>query len=105
MSDSQESKVFTHNLADWPNFVVVEPGSRAIEVTELTTQVVANVRGLQGPAGATGAQGPQGPAGIAGGLDSADDVLLMNLQDGQILRYSGALSQWVNSNILDGGNF
>lgn len=96
-------------LADWPNFVVVEQGTRSVEVTELTQQVVANVRGVQGPPGPVGPAGPTGPQGPIGslesGLDGLNDVLLVNLQDGQILRYSQPLAQWTNSNQLDGGNF
>lgn len=96
-------------LADWPNFVVVENAKRSVEVNELTTQVVAHVRGIQGPPGGIGPAGPTGPQGPMGsldsGLDGLNDVLLVNLQDGQILRYSQPLQQWTNSNTLDGGNF
>lgn len=96
-------------LADWPNFVVVEQGTRSVEVNEITQQVVASVRGLQGPPGGIGPAGPIGPQGPMGsldsGLDGLNDVLLVNLQDGQILRYSQPLQQWTNSNTLDGGNF
>lgn len=96
-------------LADWPNFVVVEQGTRSVEVNEITQQVVASVRGLQGPPGGIGPAGPTGPQGPMGsldsGLDGLNDVLLVNLQDGQILRYSQPLQQWTNSNTLDGGNF
>ena len=96
-------------LADWPNFVVVEQGTRSVEVNEITQQVVAHVRGIQGPPGGIGPAGPTGPQGPMGsldsGLDGLNDVLLVNLQDGQILRYSQPLQQWTNSNTLDGGNF
>jgi hypothetical protein len=88
------------SLKDYPNFVAVEKGGRTVEVQELVTQVTTSARGVQGP------PGPPGPPGSAeGDLDGLNDVLIVNIQDGQLLKYNLALAQWVNSNYLDGGAF
>jgi hypothetical protein len=65
-------------------------------------------QGLQGPQGIQGIQGEQGPQGSPGlsSVSSADDVVIENLSDGDILRWSQ--SAWRNINetsLLDGGNF
>lgn len=87
-------------IKDYPNFVVVEKAGRVVEVQELVTEVTASARGVQGP------PGPPGPPGSAeGDLDGLNDVLIVNIQDGQLLKFNSALAQWVNSNYLDGGNF
>jgi hypothetical protein len=55
-------------------------------------------------AGGIGPQGPQGVAGTA--LQSASDVALSGVADGDVLRYSA--SRWRNyaeSQLTDGGNF
>jgi hypothetical protein len=55
-------------------------------------------------AGGIGPQGPQGVAGTA--LQSASDVSLSGVADGDVLRYSA--SRWRNyaeSQLTDGGNF
>ena len=99
MSDNQ---TITNNLTirDYPNFVVIDQSGRNIEVQEFVTQVTASARGVQGP------PGPAGPSGTDGGeLDGLSDVLLVNIQDGQLLKFNSALAQWVNSNYLDGGAF
>jgi hypothetical protein len=55
----------------------------------------------------TGGIGPQGPQGVAGtALQSASDVALSGVADGDVLRYSA--SRWRNyaeSQLTDGGNF
>lgn len=87
-------------IKDYPNFVVVEKAGRVVQVQELVTEVTASARGVQGP------PGPPGPPGSAeGDLDGLNDVLIVNIQDGQLLKFNSALAQWVNSNYLDGGNF
>ena len=88
------------SLKDYPNFVAVEKGGRIVEVQELVAQVTTSTRGVQGP------PGPPGPPGGDNGLiDELSDVLIVNIQDGQLLKYNLALAQWVNSNYLDGGAF
>lgn len=97
-----ENTTITNNLTirDYPNFVVIDQTGRNIEVQEFVTQVTASARGVQGP------PGPAGPSGSASGeLDGLTDVLLVNIQDGQLLKFNSALAQWVNSNHLDGGAF
>ncbi len=88
------------SLKDYPNFVAIEKGGRIVEVQELVAQVTTSTRGVQGP------PGPPGPPGGDNGLiDELSDVLIVNIQDGQLLKYNLALAQWVNSNYLDGGAF
>lgn len=97
-----ENQTVTNNLTirDYPNFVVIDQTGRNIEVQEFVTQVTASARGVQGP------PGPQGPSGSAeGDLDGLNDVLIVNIQDGQLLKFNSALASWVNSNHLDGGAF
>lgn len=88
------------SLKDYPNFVVVEKGGRIVEVQELVAQVTTSTRGVQGPPGPAGP-----PGGVNGLIDELNDVLIVNIQDGQLLKYNLALAQWVNSNYLDGGAF
>lgn len=87
-------------LKDFPNFVVVEKAGRIVEVQELVAQVTTSTRGVQGPPGPPGP-----PGGVNGLIDELNDVLIVNIQDGQLLKYNLALAQWVNSNYLDGGAF
>lgn len=76
---------------------------QTVAVLQANNSIVVNA---PGPIGATGATGPRG---IAGGnltqLVELDDVLIINLQNGQLLKYNTPLAQWVNSDYLDGGNF
>jgi hypothetical protein len=88
------------SLKDYPNFVAVEKGGRIVEVQELVTQITTSTRGVQGPPGPPGP-----PGGVNGLIDELNDVLVVNIQDGQLLKYNLALAQWVNSNYLDGGAF
>ena len=96
----EETAPQARSLKDYPNFVAVEKGGRIVEVQELVAQVTTSTRGVQGP------PGPPGPPGGDNGLiDELSDVLIVNIQDGQLLKYNLALAQWVNSNYLDGGAF
>lgn len=61
-------------------------------------------QGIQGPAGPSGPQGPAGATTIAG----ATDVQITNLADGDLLKYSSAVSRFVNisdKELLDAGSF
>ena len=87
------------------DFIIVHQSPASIEVISKVGTLTVSAPGPLGPRGFTGATGPQGPSGVAGGIDAIDDVLIVNLQDGQLLRYSAPLQQWTNSNTLDGGNF
>lgn len=86
-------------------FLVDHDSPAVIEIIAKSNILMVSAPGPIGPRGFTGATGPQGPSGVAGGLDAIDDVLIVNLHDGQLLRYSAPLQQWTNSNTLDGGNF
>ena len=96
----EETAPQARSLKDYPNFVAIEKGGHIVEVQELVAQVTTSTRGVQGP------PGPPGPPGGDNGLiDELSDVLIVNIQDGQLLKYNLALAQWVNSNYLDGGAF
>lgn len=61
---------------------------------------------LHGPRGLKGDQGDAG----AGGANYTEfrqlqDVLLVNLNDGQLIKYNQSFDSFVNSDYLDGGNF
>lgn len=65
---------------------------------------VQGQQGIQGPAGPSGPQGPAGATTIAG----ATDVQITNLADGDLLKYSSAVSRFVNisdKELLDAGSF
>jgi len=76
--------------------VVVVTESDIVTVTQGETLVtVYDGRGLTGPAGAAG----------AATLNELTDTTITGVADGDLLKYSSASTQWVNSNKLDGGNF
>jgi len=78
-----------------PDIVVVtESGIVTVSQGE-TLVTVYDGRGLTGAAGAAG----------AATLNELTDVTLASVSDGDLLKYSGTLSTWTNSNKLDGGNF
>ena len=59
--------------------------------------------------GPVGARGPQGPQGIPGGPISnfaeLQDVLLVNLADANLIKYSAGLQKFTNTGQVDGGSF
>ena len=61
---------------------------------------------LHGP---RGLKGDQGDAGAGGNnyteFRDLQDVLLVNLADGQLIKYNQTFDSFVNSDYLDGGNF
>lgn len=105
-----EAIIFTENtnetapapreIRDYPNFIVVDGAGKKIEVHESRIQIVTAVGGTQGPPGQPGP-----PGSLSGSIDGLNDVLIVNLQNGQLLKYNSPLQQWVNSDYLDGGNF
>ena len=73
--------------------VVVVTESDIVTVTQGETLVtVYDGRGLAGAAGSST-------------LDGLTDTAITSVADGDLLKYSGTLSTWTNSNKLDGGNF
>lgn len=63
---------------------------------------------LHGPRGLKGEKGDPGTSGNGNGINEfreLQDVLLVNLQDGQFIKYNQAFDSFVNSDYLDGGNF
>lgn len=76
--------------------IVVVQESGTVTVSQGSSLVtVYDGRGLTGPAGAAG----------AATLNELTDVTLASIADGDLIKYSSASTQWVNSNKLDGGNF
>lgn len=74
-------------------------------VTATVPSQIAATATVTGGVGPVGPQGVQGPPGNA--LGAASDVQLVNVSDGDLLRYSA--SKWRNFNeanlTLDGENF
>ncbi len=69
---------------------------------------VASFIGPTGPTGPTGAStvGPTGPVGPSAAINTASDVTITSVQDGDILQYSSGSSKWVNRPLsVNGGNF
>lgn len=88
----------------------------SITATVSSSKIAAAVSGSQVTAAVTsqplatavaGGVGPQGPQGVAGtALETASDVALSGVAEGDVLRYS--TSKWRNyadKNLTDGGNF
>lgn len=55
--------------------------------------------------GPRGLQGPKGDIAPDTQFRNLEDVLIVNLQDGQLIKYNQAFDSFVNSDYLDGGNF
>jgi hypothetical protein len=90
-------------LNDVENTLVVSSDGTQIEIIERPVVVSVATAGIQGPRGEQGMQGPAGgPIAI---LDDLNDVILVNLQGDQTLRYNPVLRVWQNSSVTDGGNF
>ena len=56
-------------------------------------------RGEQGPEGPTGPRGPRGDPGVIGSIETLTDVVVQNIEQGQILQYDGL--NWVNVDAMD----
>ena len=75
----------------WPPTITVNVG---------TASPISINLGIPGPAG------PAGPPGIVDGLRDLDDVVLTNVQNGDLLVYSASKFRNVPSpELTDGGNF
>lgn len=89
--------------------VVTAPTLKIFPVTRIVNVVKSDYQVIVSRAGFQGIQGPQGPQGPSAGelshLDDLVDVLTVSPADGDLLKYSGSLNTWTNSNRLDGGNF
>ena len=104
------------------NTILISQDSNAVSVTQLGGLVTVvdpaagnvsvtfpeNAIAVSSP-GTTGAQGPVGPQGNPGGpvanLDDLNDVVITTVQADNLIRYSGTAEQWINTSILDGGNY
>jgi len=79
---------------------VLDPAAGNVSVTFPENSINVSSQGFVGPAG------PTGPPGTSEGpLDDLTDVTITSVANGDLLKYSSTLTQWVNSNKLDGGNF
>jgi hypothetical protein len=74
-----------------------------VSVTNSEVAVEISTVGIQGGQGIQGIQG--NPGGPVAYLDDLTDVAITSLQADNLIRYSNTASQWVNTSILDGGNF
>lgn len=82
---------------------ILDPAAGNVSVTFPENAINVSSQGF---VGATGPEGPQGPTGTSDGpLDDLTDVTITSVANGDLLKYSSTLTQWVNSNNLDGGNF
>lgn len=88
--------------------VTTQPVQATVSGGTVTATVPTATAATASVTGGVGPVGPQGPQGIPGNaLSAASDVVLANVSDGDLLRYSS--SKWRNhaetSLILDGENF
>jgi len=82
---------------------ILDPAAGNVSVTFPENAINVSSQGFVGPEGPTG---PTGPTGTSDGpLDDLTDVTIASVANGDLLKYSSTLTQWVNSNKLDGGNF
>ena len=82
---------------------ILDPAAGNVSVTFPENAINVSSQGFVGPEGPTG---PTGPTGTSDGpLDDLTDVTITSVANGDLLKYSSTLTQWVNSNKLDGGNF
>jgi len=56
-------------------------------------------RGEQGPEGPAGPRGPRGDPGVIGSIETVTDVVVQNIEQGQILQYDGL--NWVNVGAME----
>jgi hypothetical protein len=83
--------------------VVTAPTLKIFPVTKIVNVVKSDYQVIVSRAGPPGPQGPS--AGELSHLDDLVDVLTVSPADGDLLKYSGSLNTWTNSNRIDGGNF
>jgi|GEM_PF-568270 hypothetical protein len=90
-------------INDVQNSITVSGDGNKVEIIEQPLEIRMAIPGIQGPRGEQGERGPAGgPIAI---LDDLNDVILVNLQGDQTLRYNPVLRVWQNSSVTDGGNF
>lgn len=87
--------------------IAVAVSSSTIQASANATSISAAVTSQPLSTAVAGGVGPQGPQGVAGtALETASDVALSSVAEGDVLRYS--TSKWRNyadKNLTDGGNF
>jgi len=85
-----------------PNRITLDPAPIVVVEDKRPTLEIY----LHGP---RGLKGDQGDAGEGGNnyteFRDLNDVLLVNLADGQLIKYNQSFDSFVNSDYLDGGNF
>lgn len=71
-----------------------------------SSTISASAGGGIGPVGPQGQTGATGPAGPPSNVVDMEDVLVENVTDGDLLRYSGGKFRNYNETLItDGGNF
>lgn len=90
--------------------VVVEQTNTLVNVSALGPQGPQGDKGDQGDQGNQGDPGPQGPQGDPGPPGPNEiggyAIDVSNAQQSDLLQFSAATTpKWVNSSLLDGGNF
>ena len=86
--------------------IQASPGGSPVQVTVFSRGVSAAVSGGIGPVGPQGQAGATGPAGPPSNVVDMEDVLVENVADGDLLRYSGGKFRNHNETLItDGGNF
>lgn len=81
-----------------PNHITLDPAPIVVVEDKRPTLEIY----LHGP---RGLKGDQGDAGTTNEFRQLQDVLLVNLNDGQLIKYNQTFDSFVNSDYLDGGNF
>jgi hypothetical protein len=91
------------SVSDFQSSITVQQESTTVLVANGEINLEVAVVGIQG------AIGPQGPQGVPGGpvarIDDLYDVTINAVQSDNLIKYSGTAEQWVNTSILDGGNY
>lgn len=77
--------------------------STLVEVSNAAITVEVSTSGIQGGQGIQGVKGD--PGGPVAYFDDLYDVAINSVQADNLIRYSNTAGQWVNTSILDGGNF
>jgi hypothetical protein len=90
-------------ISDVQNSITIHGDGTRVEIMEQPLEIRMAIPGIQGPRGEQGERGPAG--GPIAVLDDLNDVILVNLQGDQTLRYNPVLRVWQNSSVTDGGNF
>lgn len=85
--------------------VTVNESTTAVLDSAQTVVVLSGQLGARGPQGLQGLQGPPGPAGESNATSIAGYPVVIGSTGPSDLLQLSAESTWINSPLLDGGNF